>query len=65
MERALKRASFLDSVKTVLSGFIGIRRKADHENARLNPVHVVIAAVVFVLLFIATLVTIVRIVTAS
>ena len=63
MEVALKQASFLETVKTVLSGFIGIRRKADHEKAALNPVHVVIAAVVLVVLFIFTLITIVRIVT--
>jgi len=64
MEDALKRASFLDVVKTVLSGFIGIRRKADHEKLALNPVHLIIAAIVFVLLFIFTLLAIVRIVTS-
>ena len=63
MEGALKRASFLDVVKTVLSGFIGIRRKADHEKASLNPVHLIIAAIVFMLLFIFTLLAVVRIVT--
>ncbi len=63
MEGALKRASFLDVVKTVLSGFIGIRRKADHEKASLNPVHLIIAAIVFVLLFIFALLAVVRIVT--
>lgn len=63
MEDALRKASFLDTVKTVLSGFIGVRRKADHERAPLNPVHIVIAAVVLVALFIFTILTIVRIVT--
>lgn len=63
MEGALKRASLLDVVKTVLSGFIGIRRKADHEKAALNPVHLIIAAIVFVLLFIFTLLAVVKIVT--
>ena len=58
------KSSFLDTVKTVLSGAIGIRRKSAHENAKLNPVHVVIAAIVFVVLFIFTLRTIVRIVTS-
>jgi Protein of unknown function (DUF2970) len=53
----------METIKTVLSGAIGIRRKSAHEQAKLNPVHVVIAAVVFVALFIGTLVTIVRIVT--
>ncbi len=54
----------MDAIKTVLSGFIGVRRKSAHEEAKLNPVHVVIAAVVFVVLFIFTLLTIVRIVTS-
>lgn len=52
----------IETVKTVLYGFIGVRRKADHEGAKLNPVHVVIAAVVLVAIFIGTLITIVRIV---
>ena len=51
----MKRASFLDTVKTVLWGMAGIRRKADHERATLNPVHLVILGVVFVILFILTL----------
>jgi hypothetical protein len=63
VEGALKQASFLDTVKMVLSGFVGIRREADHENASVNPVHVIIAAVVLVVLLIFTLITIVRIVT--
>jgi len=60
----MKHASFLDAVKTVLSGAIGIRRKSDHERATVNPLHIVIVAVVFVMLFIFTIVTIVRIVTS-
>jgi hypothetical protein len=63
MEEAMKQASFFDTVKTVLYGFIGIRRRADHEAARLRPVHVIVIAVVFVVLFIFTLRTIVGIVT--
>ena len=63
MEGIMKQASFLDTVKTVLSGFIGIRRKAAHEEVKLNPVHVIIVAVTLVVVFIFTLVTIVRIVT--
>ena len=64
MEEAMKQASFLDTVKTVLAGFIGIRRRSDHEAARIRPVHVVVIAVVFVVLFILTLRTIVGIVTS-
>ena len=59
MEAAMKRASFLETVKAVLFGFMGIRRRADHERARLNPLHLVIIAVLFVVLFVLTLRTIV------
>jgi hypothetical protein len=62
MEAALQPRSFLGTVKTVLWGMIGIRRRDDHERAPLNPVHLVIAAVILVVLFIVTLLTIVRVV---
>ena len=56
------KPSFFDTLKTVLAGAIGIRRKADHERAPINPAHLVIAAILFVVLFIGTLLTIVKIV---
>jgi hypothetical protein len=62
MEDVLQKPSFLDTLKTVLAGAIGVRRKADHERAPLNPVHLAVAAVVFVVLFIVTLLTIVKLV---
>ncbi|TMH71836.1 MAG: DUF2970 domain-containing protein [Betaproteobacteria bacterium] len=55
-------SSFLDTVKTVLSGFIGVRRRVAHESARINPVHLIIVAVLCVVLFIFAIRTIVRIV---
>jgi Protein of unknown function (DUF2970) len=45
----------MEAVKTVLYGAIGIRRRADHERSQVNPVHLVIAAVIFVVLFVLTL----------
>jgi hypothetical protein len=62
MESAMRKSTFLDTVKTVLAGAAGIRRREDHERAPLNPVHLVLAAVLFVALFIGTLLTIVKIV---
>jgi hypothetical protein len=62
VEAVAGKVSFLGTVKTVLAGAIGIRRRADHESAPLKPAHLIIAAVIFVLLFIFTLLTIVRIV---
>jgi hypothetical protein len=53
-----------DVLKTVLYGAIGVRRKVDHEAARIRPAHVIVAAIVFVVLFIVVLRTIVHIVTS-
>ena len=58
----MQKPSFLDTVKTVFAGAIGVRRKEDHERAPLNPVHLVIAGVIFAVLFVFTLLTIVKIV---
>ena len=62
MEGVMK-ASFLDTVKTVLWGALGIRRRSSHEQAKISPIHIIIAAIVFVALFIFTLRTIVYFVT--
>jgi Protein of unknown function (DUF2970) len=64
MAEAPRRAGPLDVLKTVLYGLIGVRRKADHESVRITPLQVIVAAIVLVVLFIFTLVTIVRIVVA-
>jgi hypothetical protein len=45
----------MEAVKTVLYGAIGIRRRADHERAELKPLHLVIAAIVFLVLFVLAL----------
>ena len=54
----------MDAIKTVLSGAVGIRRKAAHESARVRPAQVIVAAIVFVALFIVTIRTIVHLVTS-
>jgi hypothetical protein len=54
----------MDAVKTVLYGFLGVRRKSDHERARIHPAQIVIAAIVLVVLFIVTILTIVHLVTS-
>lgn len=58
------RPGFLDVVKTVLFGAMGIRRKADHERQTqpVKPVYLIVGGVVFAALFVLTLITIVRIV---
>jgi hypothetical protein len=54
----------MHTIKTVLFGFIGVRRKADHEKAELNPLHIIFAGVTLAVLFILILVTVVKIVTS-
>jgi hypothetical protein len=54
----------MHTIRTVLFGLIGVRRKADHESKPLDPLHVVFAAITLVIVFIVTLLTIVRIVTS-
>jgi hypothetical protein len=62
MELIMQKASFVQTLKAVLSGFIGVRKRADAERLRFNPVHLIALAVIGVVLFIFTLRTIVRIV---
>ena len=54
-------------MKAVFWSFLGIRKRKDYEkdSASLNPVHVIIAGLIGVLLFIGVLVTLVRIAVAK
>jgi hypothetical protein len=54
----------MEAIKTVLAGAVGIRRRAAHERANVRPVQIVIAAIVFVLLFILAIRTLVHFVTS-
>jgi hypothetical protein len=50
-------------MKAVFWSFFGVRKRKDYEQdaAHLNPVHVIIAALIGVLLFIGALITVVKI----
>ena len=62
-----KPASFMYSMKAVFWSFFGLRRKSDFEtdSVKLNPVHIVIAALLGVDLFIGLLITIVKLVVSK
>jgi heme/copper-type cytochrome/quinol oxidase subunit 2 len=62
-----RKASFGATLKAVCWSFCGIRKKSDYEKdaAQLNPVHVIIAGLIAVLIFIVILVTVVKIVVAK
>lgn len=68
LKQASKRkVSFGATIKAVFWSFLGIRKKNDYEQdaAQLNPVHVIIAGILGALIFIATLVFIVKNVVAK
>jgi hypothetical protein len=67
MDEALKKATqrkatFGATMTAVFWSFFGVRKKSDYEKdaAQLNPVHVIIAGLMGALIFIATLILIVR-----
>jgi len=67
-ERATRRpATLVRTFKAVLWSFFGVRRGSDYEHDAqdLNPVHVIIAAVVAAALFVATLLLVVHVVLKS
>ena len=57
-----RKASFGATMKAVFWSFMGIRKRSDyeHDSANLNPVHVIIAALIGVIVFIGALVTVVK-----
>ncbi len=62
-----RKASFGATIKAVLWSFLGIRKKSGYEQdaAQLNPVHVVIAGVIGAVIFIVTLIVLVKFVVAK
>ena len=64
-EHTPRKATPLQVVKAVLSAFIGIRKRAAHERdlVTLTPLQVVIAGIVAAVIFVLSLVMLVRFVT--
>ena len=63
-EAARRKGSFGDTLKAVASSFFGVRGGRAHQQdmSKLNPVHVIVAGVLLAVVFVLTLVTIVRLV---
>lgn len=62
-----RKASFGATVKAVFWSFFGVRKKSDYEKdaQQLNPVHVIIAGLIGALIFVGTLILIVKSVVAQ
>jgi len=62
-----RKASFGATMKAVFWSFFGIRKRSDyeHDSANLNPLYLIIAALIGVLVFIGVLITLVKIAIAQ
>ena len=56
-----RNASFWATMKAVFWSFFGIRKRSAHDAAHLKPLHLVIAALIGVALFIGVLIMLVKI----
>jgi hypothetical protein len=58
-----RKGSFGATMKAVFWSFFGVRKKSDYEHdaAHLNPLHVIVAALIGLALFIGVLVMVVKI----
>lgn len=65
-EMAAKRASPLKAAKAVLWAFFGIRKRSDYESdsTSLSPTQLIVAGIIAVVVFVLTLVVLVRFVTS-
>jgi hypothetical protein len=66
-EASQRPMSFLATVKAVMWSFFGVRKNSAYEEdtAKLNPLHVIIAGVIAAIIFIVTLLLIVKMVVAK
>lgn len=66
-QAAQRKASFGATMKAVFWSIFGVRKRKDYESdaARLNPVHVIIAGILGAVIFVAVLVSIVKLVVRS
>jgi len=66
-EAVQRKASFLQTMRAVAWSFFGVRKSADYEKDvnQLNPVHVIIAGLIGVAIFIGVLIALVSWVLSS
>lgn len=62
MADAPQKATLLQVVRMVLSAFLGIRKRGDHEKIVVTPLQVIIVAVMAAAIFVGTVVSVVRLV---
>ena len=58
-----RKASPLQVLRMVLSAFIGIRKRGEHEKIEVTPVQVIIFGIIAGAVFVGTIVSVVRFIT--
>ena len=63
MGEGSRKATPWEALRVVLSAFMGVRRRDSHEKVRVTPLQIIVTAVIAAMLFVAGLITVVRLVT--
>ena len=59
---APRKATFIEVLQMVLSAFLGIRKRADHEKLVVAPVQVILVGLMAAAAFVITVISVVRLV---
>jgi len=62
MSESPRKASLFQVLRMVLSAFLGIRKRAEHEKLEVSPIKVIIVGVMAAALFVLTVVSVVQLV---
>jgi len=62
MSEGPRKASLLQVLRMVLSAFLGIRKRSEHEKLEVSPIQVIIVGVMAAALFVLTVVSVVQLV---
>jgi hypothetical protein len=62
MSESPRKASLFQVLRMVLSAFVGIRKRAEHEKLEVSPIKVIIVGVLAAALFVLTVVSVVQLV---
>lgn len=62
MNESPRKATLFQVVRMVLSAFLGIRKRAEHERLEVSPLQVIVVGVMAAALFVLTVVSVVQLV---
>ena len=63
MTEGRQKATLFQVVRMVLSAFLGIRKRAEHEKFAVTPAQVIIVGILAGAIFVGTIVSVVRLIT--